>query len=126
MAKTTFSDGIPVQQKWFNGAREILFDGLDEDWHYPPLTNDQVQISGVGGFDKTFVTLTGIPQTILSNKIFSGTVNFSGVAESQGSNSLWDAKITDPSTFLSSNPDTIATQKVVYEHGLVIDGGSID
>jgi len=126
MAKTFFASGVVVQPKWFNGAQNIYFDGLDEDWHYPQLTNDQVQLTGDGGFDKTFVTLDGIPQTLTSTKTFAGTVIFSGTTTSPGSNALWDARLSDNNTFLEANSDTVATNQVVYEHGLIVDGGSID
>lgn len=57
MAKTTFGPGVIVTSKWLNGAQQIHFDGLDLDWHYPPLTIHDVQLGGENGFDGRYVTL---------------------------------------------------------------------
>lgn len=65
MAKTTFSSGVIVTSAWLNGARNIVFDGQDVDWHYNPLGLDSLVTKGPNGLDTRYVTL-GTDQPSLS------------------------------------------------------------
>lgn len=78
--KTTFGPGVIVTSKFLNGAQEIFFDGLDLDWHYPPINIDDIQRGGDTGLDSLYVTLGtdqvfgGTPVT--GSKSFMGLVSF--------------------------------------------------
>ena len=80
MAKTTFGPGVIVTSKFLNGAQKIYFDGLDEDWHYAPISITDIQLGGVDGLDSRYVTIStdqvygGTP--ITGNKSFLGPVAF--------------------------------------------------
>lgn len=83
--KTTFSSGVVVTSKWLNGAKEIVFDGQDLDWHYNPLGLSSMVTVGPNGLDNRYITLgtnqptvsslgeliTGIP--ISGAKVVTGT-----------------------------------------------------
>ena len=83
--KTTFSSGVIVTSKWLNGAKEIVFDGQDLDWHYNPLGLNSMVTVGPNGLDNRYITLgtnqpsvsslgeliTGIP--ISGAKVVTGT-----------------------------------------------------
>ena len=80
MAKTTFGPGVIVTSKFLNGAQQIYFDGLDLDWHYAPLTLNDIQRGGTLGFDSGYVTTDSdqvCGQTpITGDKSFLGAVEF--------------------------------------------------
>ena len=80
MAKTTFGPGVIVTSKWLNGAREIYFDGQNEDWHYPPINLGDIQRGGTEGLDSIYVTV-GTDQVyggtpIVGRKSFMSKVSF--------------------------------------------------
>ncbi len=80
MAKTTFGPGVSVTSKFLNGLQQIHFDGLNEDFHYPPINLSDIQRGGDSGVDSVYVTLetdqtyAGTPVT--GNKSFMGLVAF--------------------------------------------------
>ncbi len=80
MAKTTFGPGVIVTSKFLNGAQNLYFDGLDLDWHFPPINQGDVQRGGLTGLDNVYVTTQtdqlygGVPITGL--KSFMGKVQF--------------------------------------------------
>ena len=80
MAKTTFGPGVIVTSKFLNGAQQIYFDGLDLDWHYAPLTLNDIQRGGVLGFDTGYVTVDTdqvCGQTpVTGDKSFLGQIEF--------------------------------------------------
>ena len=88
MAKTTFGPGVIVTSKFLNGAQQIYFDGLDLDWHYAPLTLNDIQRGGVLGFNSGFVTVDSdqvCGQTpITGDKSFLGRVEFGCDAQNSG------------------------------------------
>ena len=90
MAKTQFGPGVIVTSKWLNGAQQIHFDGLDEDWHYPPISVEDIQLDGSLGLDGRYVTIAtnqiygGTPVT--GNKSFMGLVSFGDTAQSTAAN----------------------------------------
>lgn len=55
--KTTFGPGVIVTSKWLNGAKQLHFDGLDQDWHYSPINRSDIQRGGEDGLDNVFVTM---------------------------------------------------------------------
>jgi len=57
MSKTVFGPGVIVTSQWLNGARELKFDGAEEDWHFNPINRDDIQRGGVGGLDRVYTTL---------------------------------------------------------------------
>lgn len=80
MSKTLFGPGVIVTSQWLNGAREIKFDGADQDWHYAPINKNDVQRGGVDGLDRVYVTLDtdqdyGVAP-ITGRKTFMGQVQF--------------------------------------------------
>jgi len=54
--KTHFGPGVIVTSKFLNGAQEIFFDGAAEDWHYNPISSNDIQRGGANGLDKTYIT----------------------------------------------------------------------
>jgi len=78
--KTNFGPGVIVTSKWLNGAREIYFDGQDLDWHYPPISQGDIQRGGTNGLDDVYVTLdtnqTYVGTPITGEKSFMGHVEF--------------------------------------------------
>ena len=81
MAKTTFGPGVIVTSKWLNGAQQLYFDGLDQDWHFPPINAKDLQRGGVDGIDTTYVTVAtdqeyGNTTGITGNKSFMNRVEF--------------------------------------------------
>jgi len=80
MSKTTFGPGVIVTSKFLNGAQQIYFDGADLDWHYPPISLNDIQRGGAEGLDNIFVTLAteqtfgGTP--ITAHKSFMSLVEF--------------------------------------------------
>ena len=82
MAKTLFGPGVIVTSKWLNGARQIYFDGLDIDWHYPPINLSDINTDGNEGLDGRYVTLN-TDQVVgddpcTGNKSFIGQIYFGG------------------------------------------------
>jgi hypothetical protein len=74
MAKTLFSSGVVVTSEWLNGARNIVFDGQDLDWHYDPLGLDDLEKTGPTGLDSRYVTLTTEQPTLSgTGLLLSGT-----------------------------------------------------
>lgn len=61
MAKTIFSSGVIVTSQWLNGARQIVFDGQDLDWHYDPLDLNSLVTSGPNGLDSRYVQIGNLP-----------------------------------------------------------------
>lgn len=86
MSKTTFGPGVIVTSKWLNGAQQIYFDGADLDWHYPPISLNDIQRGGENGLDNIFVTLKtdqtfgGTP--ITAQKSFMSLVEFGDTTQS--------------------------------------------
>jgi hypothetical protein len=88
MAKTLFSSGVIVTSAWLNGARNIVFDGQDIDWHYNPLGLESLVTKGPSGLDSRYITLdteqpvlstTGIflsGQPVSGNKVVTGAWKF--------------------------------------------------
>jgi len=88
MAKTLFSSGVIVTSEWLNGARNIVFDGQDLDWHYNPLGLNSLVTVGPDGLDSRYLTLsTSQPglsssgefltgQPISGGKVVSGSWSF--------------------------------------------------
>lgn len=75
MSKTTFGSGVIITSKFLNGAKVLRFDGKDEDWHYQPLTLEDIKTDGVTGFDNRYVTAS-TEQIVSGPKTFIGSVNF--------------------------------------------------
>lgn len=78
MAKTTFSSGVVVTSKWLNGAKDIVFDGQDLDWHYNPLGLNSLVISGPNGLDSRYVTLASDQPTLTVSGVFVSGAPISG------------------------------------------------
>lgn len=80
MAKTLFGPGVVVTSQWLNGARELKFDGADLDWHFAPISANDVQRGGVSGLDRVFMTLETDQSygstPITGRKSFMGLVQF--------------------------------------------------
>ena len=88
MSKTSFGPGVVVTSKWLNGAQQIYFDGLDLDWHYPPLSTNDIQLGGINGLDGRYVTLN-TAQTyentpITHPKSFMGLVEYGSEYYAEG------------------------------------------
>lgn len=90
MAKTQFGPGVIVTSKFLNGAQQIYFDGLDEDWHYPPISVEDIQQDGQNGLDERYVTIAtnqvygNTPVT--GNKSFMGLIGFGDAAQADATN----------------------------------------
>ena len=123
MPKTIFSSAVRVTSKWLNGSRDIRFDGLDEDWHYPPLTVDSIQLTGEGGFDQDLVTVA-TPQTVSGSKVWTGSHSYSGSLDAAGQQTAWELA-PDKEVYLIDNPDGVVTNGALQEYFSVIDGGDI-
>ena len=67
MPKTTFAPGTIVSTRWLNGAQNIQFNGLNEDWSYPKLTPKSLNLEAIG---TEFLRLSG-DQIIEGEKTFS-------------------------------------------------------
>lgn len=80
MAKTLFGPGVIVTSQWLNGAREIKFDGADQDWHFAPLNANDIQRGGESGLDGVYVTLETDQsygaRPVTGSKSFMGPVQF--------------------------------------------------
>lgn len=128
MAKTQFGPGVIVTSKFLNGAQQIYFDGLNEDWHYPPISTDDIQQGGSLGLDGRYVTIAtdqvygNTPVT--GNKSFMGLVAFGDTAYSVASTApksfSTNAKfnlggLTQPfaDRFANLNTEDIITKQVV-------------
>ena len=90
MAKTQFGPGVIVTSKFLNGAQQIYFDGLNEDWHYPPISIDDIQQGGSLGLDGRYVTIA-TDQTygntpVTGNKSFMGLIAYGDVVTSVPAN----------------------------------------
>ena len=78
--KTRFGPGVIVTSKFLNGAQQIFFDGVDEDWHFPPIDINDIQRGGELGIDGLYVTIAteqvfgGVP--ITGSKSFMNLVSF--------------------------------------------------
>ena len=71
--KTTFSSGVIVTSKWLNGAKDIVFDGQDLDWHYDPLGLNSLVTSGPNGLDSRYITLgTDQPTVSQTGELITG------------------------------------------------------
>lgn len=70
MAKTQFSSGVVVTSAWLNGARNIVFDGQDLDWHYNPLGLDSLVLKGPNGLDSRYITLSTEQPVLSTSGIF--------------------------------------------------------
>lgn len=77
--KTTFGSGVIITSKFLNGAKNLRFDGKDEDWHYSPLGLESLQKSGEFGLDSRYLTRT-TEQNVVGRKNFLAPVHF-GTAE---------------------------------------------
>ena len=78
MTKTLYGPGVIVTSQWLNGAQQIHFDGIDEDWHFAPIDSDDILRVGEDGLDSVYVTLETY-QKIPGNKTFTGDVRFGDV-----------------------------------------------
>lgn len=78
MAKTTFSSGVVVTSKWLNGAKDIVFDGQDLDWHYNPLGLNSLVLSGPNGLDSRYVSLANDQPTLTVSGVFVSGAPISG------------------------------------------------
>lgn len=79
--KTTFGPGVIVTSKWLNGSKKLHFDGLDLDWHFQPISAQDIQRGGADGLDTTYVTLAtdqeyGNTPGVTGNKSFMGKIEF--------------------------------------------------
>jgi hypothetical protein len=73
MAKTLFSSGVIVTSEWLNGARNVVFDGQDLDWHYNPLGLSSLVTVGPDGLDSRYLTLnTAQPGLSSSGEFLTG------------------------------------------------------
>lgn len=73
MSKTLFSSGVIVTSEWLNGARNIVFDGQNLDWHYDPLGLSSLSTVGPDGLDSRYLTLTTEQPTLSgSGQLLSG------------------------------------------------------
>lgn len=124
MAKTIFSAGVRVTSKWLNGSQNIFFDGADEDWHYPPLTNDAVQLSGDGGFDKVFVTME-TEQVVNGPKTWTEENRYTASLIAPGQTDAWVNNALDRDVYLNTEENGVVTNKVLLDYFSVIDGGNI-
>lgn len=89
MAKTTFGPGVIVTSKWLNGAQKLHFDGLDLDWHFDPISAQDVQRGGSDGLDNLYVTTNtdqeyGNSPGVTGNKSFMGRVEFGARLSNSG------------------------------------------
>jgi len=87
--KTTFGPGVIVTSKWLNGAKRIHFDGLDLDWHFQPISGQDIQRGGTDGLDNLYVTTTtdqeyGSTRGVVGNKSFMGRVEFGNTQNFSG------------------------------------------
>jgi len=78
MAKTQFGPGVIVTSKWLNGAQQIFFDGLNQDWHYPPISTDDIQQGGTLGLDGRYVTVA--TDQVYGDTPITGNKSFMGLA----------------------------------------------
>lgn len=127
MPKTIFSPAVRVSTEWLNGSQNLVFDGADEDWHYPPLTSDSLQLTGEGGMDSVLVTV-GTAQTVTGPKVWSNSNTFTGSLVANGQTDEWEnvpATSFDRNLFLSNNPNGVVTNQVLLDYFGVIDGGEI-
>lgn len=81
MAKTVFGPGVIVTSKFLNGMQKLHFDGLDLDFHYDPISSQDIQRGGADGLDGLYVTTAtdqeyGNTPGITGNKSFMGKVEF--------------------------------------------------
>lgn len=78
--KTLFGPGVIVTSQWLNGARELKFDGADQDWHFAPINANDVQRGGDTGLDRVFMTLETDQSygstPVTGRKSFMGLVQF--------------------------------------------------
>lgn len=96
MSKTNFGPGVIVTSQWLNGARELKFDGADEDWHFAPINANDLQRGGNSGLDSVYVTLQtdqSFGSTPISGrKSFMGLVQFGDQTSTNGQSAplLWN------------------------------------
>jgi hypothetical protein len=76
--KTTFSSGVVVTSAFLNGAKNIVFDGQDLDWHYNPLGLNSLVISGPNGLDSRYVSLAGDQPALTVSGVFVSGAPISG------------------------------------------------
>jgi len=134
MSKTNFSSGVVITSKWLNGAQNISFDGLEEDWHYPPLTSDSVKLSGEGGFDGVFVTVS-TSQYVPGSKVFGGQIEFNGgdfdenlavsPITAPAQTTSWEAQVGSPLVKLETFGEGLITGTILKDSISTIDGGEI-
>ena len=98
--KTTFGPGVVVTSKFLNGAQQIYFDGADLDWHYAPISLNDIQRGGVAGIDNAYVTLD--TDQVLGNAPIIGRKSFLGLTDFGGAYTT-----ADP----SAAPKSFATRK---------------
>ena len=87
--KTTFGPGVIVTSKWLNGAQKLYFDGTDSDWHFDPISSQDIQRGGTYGFDTQYVTTNtdqeyGNTAGISGKKSLIGQVQFGSSTYSSG------------------------------------------
>lgn len=136
MAKTQFGPGVIVTSKFLNGAQQIYFDGLEEDWHFPPISIDDIQQGGSLGLDGRYVTIAtdqiygNTPVT--GNKSFMGLVSFgdstfsvaTAAPKSFSTNvkfNLGGSSQSYANRFANLNSEDIITKEVLND--LVYEGG---
>jgi hypothetical protein len=96
MSKTVYGPGVVVTSQWLNGARELKFDGADVDWHFAPISANDIQRGGVNGLDSVYMTLQtdqsfgSVPVT--GRKSFMGLVQFGDQTNTNGQSAplLWN------------------------------------
>jgi hypothetical protein len=94
--KTVYGPGVVVTSQWLNGARELKFDGADLDWHFAPISANDIQRGGVNGIDSVYMTLQtdqsfgSVPVT--GRKSFMGLVQFGDQTNTNGRSAplLWN------------------------------------
>jgi len=96
MAKTTFSSGVVVTSDWLNGAKNIVFDGQDLDWHYNPLGLNSLVLSGPNGLDSRYVNLAGDQPTLTVSGVFVTGSPISGSKTVTGAWSFGYATVPGP------------------------------
>ncbi len=136
MSKTTFGPGVIVTSKFLNGAQQIYFDGLQEDWHFSPISINDIQQGGSLGLDGRYMTIAtdqiygNTPVT--GNKSFMGLVSYGDTTYSIAANApksfttnakfnLGGSTQSYADRFANLSSEDIVTKEVLND--LVFEGG---